>query len=98
MFFSHTGCCSLVQGQQKFTDSLRVIINRQKADTAAVNALADLANEQIQIDSAINYAQQGLSLAKKINYKKGEADCFFCYRLKKFGFQHEYPKCLNGFK
>ena len=64
-------------GQRNLTDSLRAIINLQKNDTAEVNALAYLANEQIQNDSVIKYAQQGLALAKKLNYRKGEADCLF---------------------
>ena len=68
---------SLVWGQQNLADSLRAVINLQKGDTAEVNALVYLGNEQTLSDSAIIYAQQGLLLAQKINYKKGEADCFF---------------------
>ncbi|MDQ6763752.1 MAG: ATP-binding protein [Bacteroidota bacterium] len=61
--------------QQNFTDSLRAVINQQKGDTTEVNALAYLANEQTQPDSAIKYAQLGSLLGHQINYKKGEADC-----------------------
>ena len=68
---------SIGWGQRNLTDSLRAVINLQKGDTAEVNTLAYLANEQIQIDSVIKYAQQGLVLAKKLNYRKGEADCLF---------------------
>src|SRR4030095_13218506 len=68
---------SIGWGQRNLTDSLRGVINLQKNDTAEVNALAYLANEQIQTDSVVKYAQQGLALAKKLNYRKGEADCLF---------------------
>ena len=94
--FTILAVASLVHGQQKFTDSLRAVINRQRADTSEVNALADLANEQIQVDSAINYAQQGLSLAKKINYKKGEADCFFVIALKSLDFNMSIQNALTA--
>ena len=67
--------------QENVEDSLRAIINQQKNDTAEVNTLAYFANEQTQIDSAIKYVQQGLALAKKLNYRKGEADCLFVLGL-----------------
>jgi signal transduction histidine kinase len=62
-------------GQQNLRES-RTIINLQKEDTTEVNALIYLGNNQSQIDSGIKYAQQGLSLAKKLNYRKGQANCF----------------------
>jgi signal transduction histidine kinase len=62
-------------------DSLRAIINQQKGDTAEVIALAYLGTQQTQFDSAIKYAQQGLLLAKKLNYRKGEADCLFVFAI-----------------
>ncbi|HEY6438150.1 MAG TPA: hypothetical protein VIY47_16280, partial [Ignavibacteriaceae bacterium] len=40
-----------------------------------------MAKAQPQFDSAIKYAQQGLLLAQKLNYKKGEADCYFVMGL-----------------
>src|SRR3954454_904263 len=59
-------------------DSLKVIINDKKGDTTEVNALANLADIYgfINLDSEIAYAQQGLLLAKKLNYIKGEARCY----------------------
>ena len=68
---------TIVAQNQPIVDSLKTIINLQKQDTIQVNALAYLANEQTQFDSTIKYARQGLRLAQKLNYKKGEADCFF---------------------
>ena len=65
------------------TDSLKSIINKQQNDTTEVNALSYLANQQASSDSGFEYAQQGLLLARKINYKKGEAQCLWvlatCY-------------------
>ncbi len=58
-----------------FEDSLRTIISRQKGDTNEVNSLAYLANLQTLPDLGFKYAQQGLTLARKLNYKRGEADC-----------------------
>ncbi len=62
-------------GQQSLADS-RAIINLNKQDTTEVNTLIYLANQQSQFDSAIYYIQKGLTLAQKIKYKRGEADCF----------------------
>ncbi len=67
--------------EQNIRDSLKAIINLQKNDTAEVNALVHLSNQQTQFDSAIKYAQQGLLLAQELHYKKGEADCFFANAL-----------------
>ena len=58
-------------------DSLRAVINQQKGNTSQVNALAHLGNELNQFDSAIKYGQQGLSLAKKINYKNKFCQSFY---------------------
>ena len=62
---------------QSIADSLKTIINLQKQDTIQVNALVYLSRQQTQVDSAFKYVRQGLLLAKKINYRKGEADCYF---------------------
>ena len=60
--------------QKNFTDSLKEVIERHKEDTVSVNTLAVLANSSGFVD-AVNYAKQGLQLAQKISYEKGEADC-----------------------
>ena len=70
--FSLSQCCIHAQ-RAKVVDSLKTVINQQKWDTAEVNALAQLAFEQEQFDSAFKYARQGLSLAKRINDKKGRS-------------------------
>jgi tetratricopeptide (TPR) repeat protein len=63
--------------QQSPVSSLRAQLRQRVPDTARVELLRKL-SMQIQAqrpDSALLFAQQGLSLAQKINYKKGEADC-----------------------
>jgi len=67
---------TLAAQNQPIADSLKTIINLQKQDTTEVNALVYLSRQQTQVDSAFKYVQQGLLLAQKINYKKGEADCY----------------------
>ena len=66
---------SFARAQRDVTDSLWNIINLHKADTAEVIALAYLGNQQTQMDSTIKYAQQGVALAVKLNYPKGEGYC-----------------------
>ena len=64
-----------VEGQN--IDSLRNIIHQHNQNTNEVDALLSIGSQQMEFDSIIQYAQQGLMLAKKINYRKGEADCLF---------------------
>ena len=88
---------SIINAQQgNIEDSLRAIINQQKNDTAEVNTLAYLANEQTQIDSRIKYAQQGLALAKKLNYRIGEADCLFVLGLRNMDFGSSIQNALGA--
>jgi two-component system NtrC family sensor kinase len=82
--------------QQNSEDSLRAIIDKQKGDTTEVNALAYLGNQQTQFDSGIIYAQQGLLLAQKLNYRKGEADCFFVIASKSVVFSESIQNGLNA--
>lgn len=64
--------------QKLTTDSLYIELQKAKEDTNKITILIDLSIElqHSYPDSAINYAEKGLSLAKKLNYKKGEADLF----------------------
>jgi signal transduction histidine kinase len=83
--FLITGCFLTAQQQEsndslrviKLNDSLRDIIHLQKGDTAEVNALFKLSLYPTPFDSGAKFARQGLALAQKIKYKKGEADCLF---------------------
>jgi signal transduction histidine kinase/Tfp pilus assembly protein PilF len=58
-------------------DSLRSLITISKEDTNKVNALAALARMYrfSKTDTAEMLAKQGLVLAEKIEYSKGQADC-----------------------
>ncbi len=78
--------CSLSARQQGLNDSLRAIridsltaiIKQQKGDSLEVNALFKLSLPETRSDSAgAKYARQGLALAQKIKYKRGEADCYY---------------------
>jgi signal transduction histidine kinase len=66
---------SIVSAQQNEEDSLRDIISQHKADTAEVKALVFLSNQKVEFDSSFKYAQQGLLLARRLNYWEGEAMC-----------------------
>jgi hypothetical protein len=60
--------------QEISIDSLEQIVNRHNKDTAEVNALAILCLAS-ELPDRGKYAKQGLELARKIKYKKGEANC-----------------------
>ena len=64
-----------LHAQQHFIDSLKAIINQDRHDIGHVNALAWLGNNVSDSADAVHFAKQGLTLAQKINYKEGEADC-----------------------
>ena len=64
-----------INAQQSFIDSLKQIVNRHKEDTTGANALTLLSSQVSDPEERITYANQGLALSKKINYKKGEANC-----------------------
>jgi two-component system NtrC family sensor kinase len=61
------------------TDSLRAVINKRYEDSSEVNALSYLGNNTGDVDSANEYAKLGLSIAKKLNYQKGKADCYLVF-------------------
>jgi tetratricopeptide (TPR) repeat protein len=71
-------CMSIAAYAQKNNiSSLKTQIASHTSDTAGVELLRKL-SRQIQStrpDSALIYAQQGLDLARKLSYSKGEADC-----------------------
>ncbi len=64
--------------QNNEIDSLLLVIKSNKHDSCKVNAYALLAKKmrRSSMDSAIQYARQGIQLAKKINYPKGLAECY----------------------
>jgi signal transduction histidine kinase/lipopolysaccharide biosynthesis regulator YciM len=81
---------------QPAADSLKTIISLQKQDTTEVNALVYLSRQQTQVDSAFKYVQQGLLLAQKINYKKGEADCYLQIAAINSNFLNDYSTSIKN--
>jgi hypothetical protein len=72
-----TGIATDTYAQKNILNQLRSEAARHKNDTAGVEPLRQL-SLQLQAtrpDSALIYAQQGLELARKFSFKKGEADC-----------------------
>ncbi|MCW3102049.1 MAG: hypothetical protein JWO09_489 [Bacteroidetes bacterium] len=74
-------CCiySLCPSQdQGAIDSLLKVLNTSAEDTTKVRLFDDLSYEYSgnSFDSAVYYAQQELSLSKKLNYKLGEASAY----------------------
>jgi len=63
--------------QKNTTSALRSQLQQRIPDTVRVELLRKLSMQvqSVKPDSALLFAQQGLSLAQKISYKKGEADC-----------------------
>jgi len=68
---------SLVEAQEYLSnlDSSKLLLSKTKNDTAKVLLLADLGLTYalFQVDTGIGYAQKAISLARQLNYKKGEA-------------------------
>ncbi len=67
--------------KDKYIDSLLIALSREKEDISKVNTLIKLGYEYSYFlnknDSIpLFYLKQGISIAQKINYKKGEADCY----------------------
>jgi two-component system, NtrC family, sensor kinase len=62
-------------------DSLKLLIGKAKSDTSRVLLYADLSFSYafLQIDTSIEYAQEAISQAKKLQYKNGEASGMFSY-------------------
>ena len=61
-------------------DSLRKVLQSEKEDTSKVNTLHALAHKLYflaEYDSCLKYIQSSLSLAKKLNYKRGQAAAYF---------------------
>ncbi len=56
-------------------DSLKHALAIAKEDTTKVNVLVQLAFFDGSYQHGLQSAQDGLALAKKIKYEKGEADC-----------------------
>ncbi|OFY62780.1 MAG: hypothetical protein A3H98_09930 [Bacteroidetes bacterium RIFCSPLOWO2_02_FULL_36_8] len=82
--------------QSRTTDSLLTLLKTDRQDTNKVNHLNALANLYISSEpkQALKYAQQALSLAKKINWKKGLADSYQSMGYYYYT-QGDYPNTLD---
>lgn len=71
------GLLTSAAGQSPQTPPLRQSLARARTDTARVLLLADLSAtfRYSRFDSVRYYAQQGLTLARRIGYTKGEGRC-----------------------
>lgn len=59
------------------TDSLRRVLSKKMADTSRVLLLEQIAKDlwNSDLENALGFAQEGLSLSEKIQFKKGESRC-----------------------
>ncbi|SNR29587.1 tetratricopeptide repeat-containing sensor histidine kinase [Hymenobacter mucosus] len=71
------GCYGPVRAQSPQSRQLRQALARASSDTTRVLLLADLSASYrySRFDSVRYYARKGLSLARKIGYRKGEGRC-----------------------
>ena len=60
-------------------DSLQELLNTAKPDTSRAKILNELSKiyTSINLDTAMEYAKQGLSLSERIGYKKGMVKAFW---------------------
>jgi tetratricopeptide (TPR) repeat protein len=90
--------------QQENIDRLQSKLLTLSHDTARVNTLNELATVHTNLDSAVIYAQQGINLAKKINFLKGEAACFlsmgnaYCEVLDEFKANEAFQESLKIYR
>lgn len=71
----YTSASTIAQNKSKI-DSLETSLKKAIEDTSKVNTFNALSSEYRKTDpqKAISYAQKGISLAKKIGFKKGESE------------------------
>jgi len=83
-------------GQISKTDSLKQLLDSEKQDTSRVNLFFNLAvaYQLSKPDTALVIAQQGLSLARKINFKPGEGRCLLV-TANIFTITGNYPQALE---
>ncbi len=69
-------CITITNAQTDTIDKLKQLLKNEKQDTSRVLLLTKLAYEYLQSkpDTTLQLAQEGLSLARKIGFDKGEAE------------------------
>src|SRR5436190_11160516 len=89
-----------VNAQQKMLDSLENVLNgHPTADTTRLSLLSNVAYyyNEIDPDKGLKYAEEQLSLAKKINVPRHEADAM-ANRGINYWTQGEYEKAIEEYK
>ncbi len=85
----------VLSAQQSIKDSLLAIIDKHAGNSTEVDALVSLGRMyETQPDSMFLYGEKGLSLARKINYKKGEGDCLWVIS-EAYYFQENYGESIR---
>ena len=74
----YLGNISNLLSQNTKIDSVLIELQKTNEDTTKVNILVEISEilQRSHPDSAIQYAEQGVELAKNINYNKGLANCY----------------------
>ncbi|MBU8892267.1 MAG: tetratricopeptide repeat protein [Bacteroidales bacterium] len=74
----YLGTTANLLSQNTTIDSLLIELPKTKENTAKVNILVEISEifQRSHPDSAIQYAEQGIELAKSTNYNKGLANCY----------------------
>ena len=96
IFLSCILCLSLINifAQGPDVDSLKKLLALTKEDTVKVNLLVKLCFYDPSFQQGLNYAEEGLALARKIGYEKGEGDCL--HQMGNLYFYiSNYPKALH---
>ena len=84
--------------QNKVTDSLKLLLSKEKTDTGRINLLNKIGGRfgygYVKNDSSLLYLQQALNLSRKINYTSGElwAEDLIAYH---FYYSGNYPEALK---
>jgi len=88
--------CSTGLGASAKVDSLKAELQKKQSDTACVKTLNALAWKLRieQTPEAIKYLEEGLELAEKAGYKKGEANLHHTYASLHYN-KGNYPKALS---
>ena len=80
-------------------DSLKKLLASSNADTNRVLIFSELTMRYLAADNemSMNYAQQGLALARALKFRRGEADCIRRSGIVLFQ-QGRYPEALDHFQ
>jgi len=84
--------------EQKQIDSLRIELSKAKEDTAKVkilNQLSDLSCRFGNYETALQYGDSALVVAKRTDFKKGTATAYNNIGIVNF-YQGDYPEALNN--